>query len=423
MSDDIQLILSGGFFSCPWCSKYFRWVDEYAGKKVRCRCGHTLTFPVEPKRGGSWALETTPEQAFSVTAEEEPQEAPPAAAAAVGPSEMASLDELDEEVLELPPELEIELPAGVDIEALMEQAEAEKKLAQENEPDVDLPDLDSGEYDVGADQLGRTKALHEGRCPQCRTPLKPAAVVCLECGYNIEAGKTLDTKLGTVTVKVHVEEKPKELDPVEPMKPEETKGVSLAALALSGHRKNITQAIDRRADEQDYAKTEYMIPIILVLVGIILIFFNALVLPSADQYTHSIPSAGNHKQRMAVLMLDGLVLLLQAPCLFAGIFIVAKYTGASFGPLTSAYVKLLAISVLTRGMRACFLTYLQYLTSGTVWLALPVVIIFEFAAFWILSARLFRMEFVEVMAMYALAFLGPLMILLVALAIMGKTLL
>ena len=191
MSDDIhQVFLSGGFFSCPKCSKYFRWVEEFAGKKVRCRCGHPIEFPLEPTGKKSWVLETTPEDAFSSTADDDApvfKEAPKISIeASFSAAETAIELPDDEEVLELPSELEIELPPGVEIKI-------PEEFTLEDDPSVPLPDVESGDYDVDSQKLGRTDALHEGRCPECKKPLKPAAVLCLHCGYNLEAGKVLST--------------------------------------------------------------------------------------------------------------------------------------------------------------------------------------------------------------------------------------
>src|SRR4051812_38319331 len=37
-------------FTCESCGKSYKWKPEFAGKKVKCKCGFVMTAPKAPKR-------------------------------------------------------------------------------------------------------------------------------------------------------------------------------------------------------------------------------------------------------------------------------------------------------------------------------------------------------------------------------------
>src|SRR5882724_7099401 len=37
-----------GKFSCKQCRKSYKWKPEFAGKKVKCKCGYVMTAPAQP---------------------------------------------------------------------------------------------------------------------------------------------------------------------------------------------------------------------------------------------------------------------------------------------------------------------------------------------------------------------------------------
>src|SRR4051812_48229862 len=39
-----------GKFTCQSCGKSYRWKPEFAGKKVKCKCGTVMTAPKSPPR-------------------------------------------------------------------------------------------------------------------------------------------------------------------------------------------------------------------------------------------------------------------------------------------------------------------------------------------------------------------------------------
>ena len=87
--------------ACPQCGKQYRWSEQYAGRKVRCKCGQTMRMPAE---------------------------APTAAESAAGMYDLA----------------------------------------------------DSGAPAGGA-----------GTCPSCSAAMPADAVICIECGYNVQTGQRM----------------------------------------------------------------------------------------------------------------------------------------------------------------------------------------------------------------------------------------
>ncbi len=45
------------------------------------------------------------------------------------------------------------------------------------------------------DEIGFQQSAAANRCPECREVLPEEAVLCVHCGYNLETGKQLQTKL------------------------------------------------------------------------------------------------------------------------------------------------------------------------------------------------------------------------------------
>ena len=35
-------------FGCKQCGKTYKWKPEFAGKKVKCKCGYVMTAPAKP---------------------------------------------------------------------------------------------------------------------------------------------------------------------------------------------------------------------------------------------------------------------------------------------------------------------------------------------------------------------------------------
>ncbi|MFW6032948.1 MAG: hypothetical protein ACOCTI_06215 [Phycisphaeraceae bacterium] len=140
---------SDGQVACPHCGKEYRWKPEIAGRKVRCKCGHKFRLPQEP--GGA------PEPLDGGQSASSPP--PPAPRPRSRPSSKPSSSGGDANTYEL---------------ALPEDGEDEA--------------AGSGGESAGA--------AAEQHCPGCNRVLKPGAVICINCGYNLAAGEKLSTDIG-----------------------------------------------------------------------------------------------------------------------------------------------------------------------------------------------------------------------------------
>ena len=111
------------------CGQKFAAKDESAGKVMKCpKCGDALQIPPSPQKSAAAKLKPAAPQA------RETATAQPAQAVPRGPSLADLFDE-----------------AGV------------KAEVQDNRP----------------------------RCPQCKEPMAPDAILCVNCGFNVETGKRI----------------------------------------------------------------------------------------------------------------------------------------------------------------------------------------------------------------------------------------
>ena len=142
MSDAIK-------FKCGGCAKKIGVRPEYAGRKIKCPgCKQPLRVPTpRPARSAS-------ESAVGVVA------------AVVSPAAPRSMPDP---------------PTSADtgsLDALYELADMESRA--------------DGQVAAGPKAARASDAAKT--CPGCDKPVKPGAVICLDCGHNFESGKKLKTK-------------------------------------------------------------------------------------------------------------------------------------------------------------------------------------------------------------------------------------
>ncbi|MEX1016200.1 MAG: hypothetical protein WD534_08560 [Phycisphaeraceae bacterium] len=125
---------SHGRVACPNCGKAYRWKPDLAGRKVACKCGQKMRLPA------------------SATGEVEAIGPPP------NPNEASTYDL----------EFNDESHAGTAAVAGAAAAHA---------VDADAPSASAA----------------PGKCPACNQALKPGAVLCIKCGYNLQTGSQLQT--------------------------------------------------------------------------------------------------------------------------------------------------------------------------------------------------------------------------------------
>jgi hypothetical protein len=124
-------------FQCPNCGQLFRWKPELADRKVACKCGHKFRVP---------STDPSAEQ-FGVS---------------LKPSEK-------------------------------DQALRALRDAGENAGPIEMS---SGAYAAGAlGNLASSEGNTTGKCIACNSPLKPGAVICVNCGVNQATGQKLRAKI------------------------------------------------------------------------------------------------------------------------------------------------------------------------------------------------------------------------------------
>ena len=299
--------------SCPRCHAPCAWTAERAGRRLRCPCGQILRLP--DAAGGTAVAEAAPPSP-SVTpvtpGPPEPDRAPL--------SEALFGSETEPE----PETYEIDLPDDL---AAIEARSAEAA---------------SGAVAAGG-LVGATK------CPACNGRLRAGAVVCMNCGFNLAEGGKIKTQIETAPVPGG---SPAPGRPAAATAGAGVDGISderlKRALARTAGEQEETAARERRFHFQ-----ENVLPLILIGAGLLVAVFNALVLsrPSlnasltADEVAQGLGVTWGAAVA-AYFSEAGQLLLVQIPCLFAGLFVCVSLMGSAFGTLGTVLKKLLALALL-----------------------------------------------------------------------------
>ena len=202
--------------ACPHCGKGYRWQSRIAGRKVRCGCGQKFRVPMT---AGGRAVAvgpppppTPPPPAPSTTPDEPPIQlvddtpppppsSPPPAPPPPPPPPRRDFGEVDNPIRlvdDSPPKVSAD---EVD-EAGYSDPQADPPPADDASEDVgyelDLPEELSAAAHADArtrETLARVRPAN-GKCPSCNSPLRPAAVICLNCGFNLLEGAKIQTRVG-----------------------------------------------------------------------------------------------------------------------------------------------------------------------------------------------------------------------------------
>lgn len=124
---------------CPACGKKYRWKSELAGKKVRCACGKAMRMPAASSPRSS-----------------------------AGDNSTADLAERK--------------AAGHRLDKVLGETAIERGY------DLDL----NGELRAARD----VKSKRQAPCPECDQLLAQEAVLCVNCGFNRESGRVMETEVG-----------------------------------------------------------------------------------------------------------------------------------------------------------------------------------------------------------------------------------
>lgn len=164
-------------FSCPDCAKRFQVKSALAGKKAKCPCGRSLQVPSvsEATTGPKKRAAASPSGPAPMRAKTAKQSTTAAAAAkrTKRPQVSASVTSATDSVLDDP------LAGFGDLD----DAVLSGGLSG---------NLDSLLDEVASEQSAVKKAGHF--CPSCQASLSDSAVICIQCGLDLQSGERLRTE-------------------------------------------------------------------------------------------------------------------------------------------------------------------------------------------------------------------------------------
>ena len=299
-------------FTCPHCHKRFQWSTRIADRKAQCpSCAKKIRIPTVPGRVAE-AVDPLPETPHK--AKPEPQ------------SDTYDLDltGIDESIVEAPP-------------SAAQQAAAET-----------------------------------GRCPACNQSIKPGAVICIKCGYDLKKGKRMQTAVADGDAPV-----------TGPGKGGKALSGAMAAIGTSP----ITRALEDHDDEvKENRFIDLWLPMILIGVGLAVRFIEQLSFAAN-------PTEGVIGAAIAI----GVELAINIPILLVGMILAVKLLDVAFGPLGPALYKMVAVVIGPTALGAI----IAYLIGGIMGAFVGWFV--TFGAYWTLLSVLFDLEGLE--ALYLIAIL------------------
>ena len=233
---------------------------------------------------------------------------------------------------------------------LAPKPEPSRPPVPETEPETQPYEMDlPSDMPEAASTPDAPAVAHAGKCPACNGKLRAGAVICMNCGFNLAEGGKIKTRIET--------------DPLPAAEP--TPGATATAAAptsLSGiGDERFKRALARTAGEEEeaaerqrrYHFQENILPLILIVAGVLVAVFNGLVLakPSynagltADELSLGL-GVSRGQAAGTYFAGAGKLLLVQIPCLFAGLLVCASLVGSAFGSLGTVLKKLLALTLL-----------------------------------------------------------------------------
>ncbi len=305
-------------FICPHCSKRFQWTTRIADRKAQCpSCHKRIRIPTVPGRVAE-AVDPLPE-----THKSRPKT----------DSNTYDLDltGIDESIVEPPP-----TPA--------QQAAAET-----------------------------------GRCPACNQSIKPGAVICVKCGYNLKKGKRLQTDVaddGTPQASGKLPE-----------------SLANSAMANISGTSSIAQALESREDEYKPSQlVDLWIPIGMIVLGLFITFGGCWL------FQNYLPFENDLDWRLHALISYPIQLVVMAPLMLIAATVTVKVLDTSFGPLGTGALKLTAI---TMGPVAVADVLVAVLVPAAMELSILAAFGMYFTIYIVLAAPfiflMFDLEYMEVM--------------------------
>ncbi len=269
--------------------------------------------------------------------------------------------------------------------------------AEDEGYELDLP----GDQPAAAASPAATS--HQGKCPACNSPVKPNAVICINCGFNLADGKRIATA-------VHQPAADGAAAPLPAAAATPKPEVLNSALAGIGVHRGVDAAALAEDMEAQHHWKEFKLPLILVGVGLLLLIFNTAVMAPAAYSASPFAGTGGGAMIYGVfrLVLALIRFFVQLPIMLIGIVVVARIFGSSFGPIGTALLKLTAVVLVTGGADD-FLTFgLDIITGG---FGAMIGGIFLWAAqigvFFVMCIAILETEVLETIVLYLILYFLP----------------
>lgn len=277
-----------GQLACPHCGRRFKYKAGLAGRAVKCKCGGGFRVPAGP------------------AGEAEPLDAAPAASAQESPSAPRPTDEVGE-------------------------VEPDDTYALNTDEPNDTP----------APAAAPATTARDGKCPNCNQPIKPEAVLCVKCGFNLQEGRRIQTRIAEEASAR--DQAPSEADAPDALQPAgDEPGVPAAvgdpsdprtALAGVGAGPTASAAAAENLARRQHIIDSY-VPGALILFGMVTNLLYSYYLAGE--------MAGG---LIGAIVNTVLQVVVWVPLAFVGMLIAVKLLDVAFGTLGIALYKLVGIAL------------------------------------------------------------------------------
>lgn len=417
--------------SCPACDRKYRFKPELAGRKAQCKCGATLRMPADehspillvsggktsnpsstPKPAAPEIKLARQDDAFGIPLE--PAAAPKPSAKSPPVTKANGFVDLDAIDIGLGGD-EHDAPASAGKPGAGSPLDAKGNIAPGNvdsydldidlEPSQDLPPpavMPAGDI---LQPVGGAPAA-KGSCPSCGQTVKPSAVICLNCGYNIKEGKKLTTQVGDAPAPGGKPAKPGVIPP----------------MGLSTPPPRTSPQAD---DAESHVFTEFYGPLAVLVAGVLFLVLNLGFLAEmaaqaefeADGQaiakflgTPYQPPTGRLTSFLELSLEIAFQIILTVPFTLGAIFVMGMIFGTELGHIGPAVLKLAAIIMFMVGLSLMLDSVFTIATGGEGWVFGNIKWLLTAGSFYVLAVWLLDYDSTEATVFYLLVYFVPKMI-------------
>lgn len=224
-----------------------------------------------------------------------------------------------------------------------------------------------------------------GKCPSCNSPVKDHAVICLNCGFNMQEGTKIQTAVAAPIAPTEIQ--PANEPPPTPISKRDQRDHENAATVHAEHR-----------------WIDYKLPTILIIVGCLLVLINNFLLAPNAPFNAGLYSS--HAEAMLAYTIDVVYsTVIHCGLLFAGLFVLLWLFGSSFGAIGSVLLKVLAITLFTQEIDFLTLLTIDFMTGSSL-LAFFLSWFVYLSLMIVLCIKLFDLDAAEIRVLIAFIIVG-----------------